>query len=83
MQKYYKLVLMVGIFLVFSAVVIGTMTYIYVEFTLKPAVGVLGGADRSAIQFIWDEFKGLSVMVCAEFLIGVITIIASLVMRKK
>ena len=46
MQKYYKLVLMVGIFLVFSAVVIGAMTYIYVEFTLKPAVGVLGGADR-------------------------------------
>ena len=78
MNSKKKLLMIVGAFLVISAIGFIAFCIYYVDKSVKPSVGIIGGADRPTVIFLWGEFKGIVLVLAAEFLAGIGCIIAAL-----
>lgn len=87
MKNNYKLLMILGVFLVVSFIMMSVLAVMFVRIYNAPSTGMVGGADGPTAKFIitalWSDYKALVFIIAGELIAGIGCITASIIMKKK
>lgn len=83
MKIFRKFLIVIGLMLICIAVLIIILAIFMIKRNVLPAIGIIGGADKPTILFLWNHYKTPFLLLGGELFVGVLCIITAIVMRIK